>query len=289
MGHPFILTEPESTDLTPYFGLVKCTVLQPYGLYLPVLPYRTQRKLLFPLCKSRIEEELAKPLLERSHHCPHSDAERALTGTWCTPELQEAVDQGYNVLKVHEIWHFPQSSASFFTQYINTFLKIKQEADEWPSDVGEDEAKRQGYIAHYLEHEGVRLGYHAIEKNPAKRALAKLMLNSFRGRFGQQSNKSQVEAISSPAKFYQLLNQDDINIHAIRVVNEEMLEVVYNKIAEASSVQPHINIFIASFTTCHAYLHLYRQALSQLIPEQGLYMDTDSRRPVSSVGRAPVC
>ena len=102
------------------------------------------------------------------------------------------------------------------------------------------------------------------------------MLNSFWGKFGQASNKSQVESISSPAKFHQLLNQDDVHIHAIRVVNEEMLEIVYNKIAEAAPIQPHVNIFIAAFTTAHARLHLYRQALFLLQPQQVLYMDTDS-------------
>lgn len=89
----------------------------------------------------------------------------------------EALTQGYDILKIHEIWHFPQTSTSLFAQYINTFLKLKQEADGWPTPVGTDEAKSQEYIAQYLEHEGVQLQYHAIEKNPAKRALAKLMLS----------------------------------------------------------------------------------------------------------------
>ena len=163
-----------------------------------------------------------------------------------------------------------------FVQYINTFLKVKQEADGWPADVGTDELKRQDYIAAYQQHEGVQLNYAQIEKNPAKRALAKLMLNSFWGKFGQASNKSQVESISSPSKFHRLLNQDDTHIHAIRAVNEEMLEIVYNKIAEAAPIQSHINIFIAAFTTAHARLHLYRQALFLLQPQQVLYMDTDS-------------
>lgn len=276
VGHPVIITQPESVDLSQYFGLVKCTVLAPFGLYLPVLPYRGQGKLLFPLCRSCVEKELIKPFHERCHHCSHSDAERALTGTWCTPELQEALAQGYDIVKVHEVWHFPRTSSSLFTQYINTFLKLKQEADGWPANVGDDEEKRQQYLQDYAAHEGVQLDYNAIEKNPAKRALAKLMLNSFWGKFGQQSNKSQVEVIISPAKFYQLLNDDEVNIHAIRVINEEMLELVYNKITEVAPIQPHINIFVACFTTCHARLHLYRQGLLLLQPQQVLYMDTDS-------------
>ena len=276
IGHPQIITELDSTDLSQYFGLAKVTIVPPFGLYMPVLPYRARGKLLFPLCRSCIEEELAKPLLERSRVCSHTDHERALTGTWTTIKIEEAIDQDYEILKVHEIWHFRQTSSQLFAQYINTFLKLKQEADGWPADVGTDELKRQEYLTNYLEHEGVQLEYQAIEKNPAKRALAKLMLNSFWGKFGQASNKSQVEAIHEPSKFHKLLNDDTAHIHAIRVVNEDMLEVVYNRIAEAAPIQPHINIFVAAFTTAHARLHLYRQALFLLQPQQILYMDTDS-------------
>lgn len=87
------------------------------------------------------------------------------------------------------------------------------------------------------------------------------MLDSFWGKLGQQPNKSRVEAFTSPAKFYQLLQKDDLDLHVIRVVNEEMLEIVYNQIAEAVPVQPHIKIFVACFTRCHTRLKLYREAL----------------------------
>ena len=81
VGHLVILMKPESSDPSPYFGLVKCTILPPYGLYLSVLPYRSQGKLLFPLCKSCVEEELGQPFLRCSHHCSHSEAACALNGT----------------------------------------------------------------------------------------------------------------------------------------------------------------------------------------------------------------
>lgn len=93
-------------------------------------------------------------------------------------------------------------------------------------------------------------------------------------RAGQQQITSRSHLLA--AKFHQLLNDDTTHIHAIRVINEETLEVVYNKIAEASLIQPHIIIFVAAFTTAHARLHLYRQALFLLQPQQILYMDTDS-------------
>lgn len=234
VGHPTIITKPTSTDISSFFGLVSCTIVPPEDLYHPVLPYRTQGKLLFPLCRSCVESQLPRSLLDRSHHCPHSDSEHALTGTWCTPEIEVALAQGYVLLKVHEVWHFSHTSTSLFSQYINTFLKLKQEADGWPTDVGDDEHKRQTCLQQYYAREGVRWEYEHIERNPAKRALAKLMLNSFRGKFGQQANICQVKSITSPAKLYQLLHNDELQLYTIRLINPEMMEVVCYRIGEVA-------------------------------------------------------
>ena len=49
VGHPKIITE-NFEDLSQYEGLVKCKVLPPLGLYIPVLPSKCNGKLLFSLC-----------------------------------------------------------------------------------------------------------------------------------------------------------------------------------------------------------------------------------------------
>lgn len=275
VGHPIVITQPEETDISQYFGLVKCTVLPPYELYHPVLPYRYGGKLTFPLCRSCVETQLPLLLLQRTHHCSHGENDRSLTSTWCTPELQKAVAEGYIIQKVYEVWHFPLQSTDLFKCYVNTFLKIKQEASGWPSQVGEDPLKRQQYVKDYYQREGICLDEANIQKNPGRRSLAKMMLNSFWGKFGQQSNKCQVEAMTSPAKFYKLLRDDSQNIHSVRIVNQEMIEVVHNYQAECDPVQVNVNIFVACFTTCWARLKLYK-ALKYLRPEQTLYFDTDS-------------
>ena len=275
VGHPTIITQPESNDISDYFGLIKCTIEPPYELYHPVLPYRCHNKLIFPLCRTCTETELQRGLHHRNFTCPHTSEERALTGTWCSPELEEALQQGYKILKVHEIWHFSKQSTTLFQDYIDTFLKIKQEASGWPPDVGDDPIKQRQYLLDYAQHEGIELDPTKITFNPGLRSLAKMMLNSFWGKFGQQPNKCQVEAFTSPAKFNELLHNDAKQIHSIRIVNEDMLEVVHNHQDECAQVQININIFIACFTTCWARLKLY-QGLKQLQPEQVLYFDTDS-------------
>ena len=102
VGHPTIITQPQGTDISDCFGLIKCDILPPYQFYHPVLPIRCQGKLIFPLCRTCTETQLKLSLLSRFPDCPHSEEERTLTGTWCTPEIEEALKQGYRLLKVHD-------------------------------------------------------------------------------------------------------------------------------------------------------------------------------------------
>ena len=136
--------------------------------------------------------------------------------------------------------------------------------------------KRQWYVQDYLEEEGIQLDPDKIQRNPGRRSLAKMMLNSFWGKYGQQGNKSQVKAISSPDRLYNLLNDDTRELQTLRVMNDEMIEVVYRHVQDEDPVQVNINVFVACFTTCWAGLKLYQEGLSQLHPEQVLYFDTDS-------------
>ena len=150
IGHPEIHYQPGSTDISDYFGLVQCNILPPYGLYHPVLPHRSGGKLTFPLCRSCAEEEQPKTLTKKSHFCSHSPEERCLVGTWLTPELEEALRQGYVIQYVYEVWHFSNKSNELFTAYIDTFLKIKQEASGWPEWTGNNPDKQQQYVDNVL-------------------------------------------------------------------------------------------------------------------------------------------
>ena len=109
-----------------------------------MLPHRSNGKLKFSLCQTCAENENPSP-------CACSDEDRAMTGTWCTPELQMAMRLGYRVLKIYEVYHWKETTqydpetkeGGLFASYINTFLKFKQEASgppDWvktPDDVQE--------------------------------------------------------------------------------------------------------------------------------------------------------
>ena len=216
---------------------------------------------------------MSKPMLERSCICLHTPAERMLRGTWCTPELEMAVSKGYQLVKIHEVWHFQKRAKGLFKDYVNQWLKIKQESAGYPS-WADTEDKKDQYRRNYLEHQGIELDADKIAKNPGRKATAKLMLNSFWGKFGENLNKPQVQTVSNSADLFTLLYSSVENVERIRLCTKDLLEVVTREPEENQPDNGKRNIFIAAFTTCQARLKLY-EYLDQL-KQQVLYFDTDS-------------
>ena len=130
---------------------------------------------MFPLCKTCADTLNQNP-------CTHTDQERAILGTWCHVELMKAIEKGYQVLEIHEVWHWEETTNELFKDYVNMYLKRKQEASGYPKHCVTDEQK-QRYIDEYYEHEGIRLDPNKIEYNSGLRWLAKLMLNSLWGMY----------------------------------------------------------------------------------------------------------
>ena len=178
VGSPEIL---RGDDIPPSMvGLLKCKILPPRQLFMPVLPYRTADKLLFALCRTCAESR-------HPDSCPHDDPEdRAITGTWVSLEIDKAVEKGYVILDKYEAWVYPETTqynpqtreGGLWAGYVDKFLKLKAEASGYPSHATTEEQKRE-YIQDYLRHEGIQLEPSKIQSNPGLRSLAKLCLNSF--------------------------------------------------------------------------------------------------------------
>ena len=77
-------------------GIIICKVLPPRKLYYPVLSYKSNSKLMFPLCCA-----FADTLNQGK--CTHSDEERCIVGTWVVYEPRKAVEIGYSVMDVFEV------------------------------------------------------------------------------------------------------------------------------------------------------------------------------------------
>jgi len=70
-------------------------------LYHPVLPYRRNKKLIFCLCRTCVEEHNMRG------QCQYfSDAERAISGTWVMDEIRLAVTKCYRIIEFHEVYDY---------------------------------------------------------------------------------------------------------------------------------------------------------------------------------------
>lgn len=69
-------------------------------------------KLIFPLCLKCAENKFAE--------CNYNESERAFTGTWSTVEVAEALEKGYKIVNIYEVWHFEANNNILnFKDYIS--------------------------------------------------------------------------------------------------------------------------------------------------------------------------
>lgn len=268
IGHPRIIRE-DFGELKKFFGFVRAEVYPPRRLYHPVLPHRVKRgKLVFTLCRTCAE------INNQTSECAHDDAARSLTGVWTTFEFQKAIDLGYKIARITEVWHFEQSSTEIFKKYISTFLKDKQEASGFPVGVV-TAADKQQYIHDYALHQGIQLDGAAIQINPGRRSVSKICLNSLWGKFAQRDNLRQTQFVRDEGEFFRIMFSGMYEIKYFDFINDDVALIQYNfRKNNIVPSGPASNVFIACMTTSYARMIMY-EYLEQL-KERVLYTDTDS-------------
>ena len=231
--HPIRILTPKTYDWI-WFGFVYCKILPPRGSYHPVLPCKQKvkqgHKLLFGLCRSCMQTidfkcvhnkkikcnescidkqcnscKSVRKIAEqncnicyrvRNGECFHSDDERCITGFWCTTEVQQAIDIGYFIQDIYEVWHFENTSTELWKGYIQKFLKIKLETSKFQCSETEYREKARKL--------GIEL--EALEYNPGLRFISKICLNSLWGKFGQVPKHRQNKYIDTEVDFYKIIN-----------------------------------------------------------------------------------
>ena len=274
VGIPEVIVAPKSVDIRKYFGLIQCRVRPPRGLYHPCLPLRSNGKLMFPLCRTCANTMNTKG-------CKCSDEKRDLIGTWTTVDMEDALRVGYIVIKVYEVYHFEKRAkyergvegSGLFAEYVNLFLKGKQEASGWPSDDMTDEEKRL-YVEDYARTEGVKLDPENISYNSGKRATNKLLLNSFWGKFGENSNHAISKVVTNTSELFNVMGDHSKTIKNANVFAPDRCFLTLEHSEGFTPEIPHVNVFIAAFTTANARRRLYRTLLG--LGERVIYFDTDS-------------
>ncbi|GAV06102.1 hypothetical protein RvY_16134 [Ramazzottius varieornatus] len=170
---------------------------------------------------------------------------------WCSPEIEAATAHGYTVRKIHEVYHWADSKDELFRPYIDLFYKIKTEASGYPDDC--ETLQRL-----FVEHEGIQFDRDNIKLNPGLRALAKLCLNSFWGRFSMPENRGNTEFLTDPGKFWQRVLSGESKVSSWDLINDDTVQVKYKAAEGFEDQNGTVNVVIAAFSTCYTRLHLLR-------------------------------
>lgn len=276
IGHPSIYVGAECMMLPweTMDGLMKVTVKPPRKLAFPVLPTRMHSKLMFVLCKT-CGQNLYQGV------CEHSDLERQITGTYVIDEVKLAIEKGYEIVDIHEIWEYQitqynptTKTGGIFAGFINLFLKSKTEASGWPKSCQTRE-QQLAFIEEFDKREGVLLDESEIQFNPSLRSMSKIMLNSFWGRFGMRPDLLRTKLVNSGEELRDIILNPRYVVHSVLPINDDNLLINYREKEEARGPNKTTNVVIAAFTTSYARMELYKY-LDFLGDERVYYFDTDS-------------
>lgn len=281
-GHPFIFQNPRDKTPGRFFGLMKCKILPPRGVYLPLLPTRIQvgksgeHKLMFVLCRTCAESQ------NNVSWCSHSDDERCLTGTWATPEVYRAMEEGYVLKKIYWVWDYRCRSDKLFSDFVKTFYKLKTEASGYPSSVVTEEDKVL-YRQRFFEKEGVELDDANIRHDPVLRFIMKMFLNSCWGKWAQNPIKKQTTITHAYSEFLKWVSSDRIKDKEFKLLNPECILLAGKDDSRTVTSNTNGSVVHACFVLAYGRLKLHLDA--KKLGADLMYMDTDSMFFVSRKGR----
>ena len=246
-------------------GFVKCKILPPNDIFFPVLPTRLDDKLMFLLC-----QECGK-LKNHNKECNHLEEKRMLFGMWCLHEIYEALKQGYEIKKSHELIYY-EKKTKIFQEFISKFFVLKTQYSGVKT--GLDRSELSDYL---LSHFGVYVNPADIpmERNEAMRYVMKLILNSLWGKLCQNSNKSSVHFVENAEELASYLYDEKYKNVYFDVLNSHVARVICDFKEEHNHKTNKICVSVGSYITCYSRLKLLK-ALSKLPQESVLYYDTDS-------------
>ena len=171
--------------------------------------------------------------IDRNKECTHSDSERAI---WTTAEMEKALEKGYRIDQIYEVWHFENSSTELRKEYVRKFLKIKQENSKFTCSEEQYRQKARRF--------GIELD--KLEENPGLRFIAKICLNSLWGKFGQNPKVKHSEYIDNERDFYRVILNDKIEQISLSFLNDNMVYASYETKDEFLKVSYNTNIYIAA-------------------------------------------
>ncbi len=281
IGHPIVLEFPDEFDYNHFdMGVMKCTVLPPPNLYAPFLgckvPSEIQSgsyEMIYGLCKSCMFER-------RNDACSHSDEQRAILGTWTLAEIKYACSLGYTVLDITEVWYYMEKTNVLFSDFIVPFM-IKKMCCKTSGLVESGLFTPKGIeVCNYVREISSReLTVNDFVNSPAERNIAKLMMNSFYGKWGQRSIWDECRAFNETQEddCRKLLLNNSVIIKFAEIIKTQHGQIVvvdYEQRLAVGKGDAQKNDHIAAYVT--AYGRIMLNKVVQAVKREAIYTDTDS-------------
>lgn len=247
--------QPQTNIMQTFFGFARVDLDPPNDLYHPVVGYTDPdlQKFIFGL----------RPL-------------KAVVLT--SVELQKALEMGYVLRRVYEVDIYKKSD-NLFRSYIERFYRIKTLCGGWK---GTEEALRD-YSKRYCERLGVVCdapeAYFTLSdfvKNPGLKLVAKLLLNSLWGKFGQRYHLQSYVGITTHAEFVRYIDRERRGeVHTTAVYPQSNhLSITCRDKSQDKERMDKTYAPVAAFVTAYGRLALYEGL--QRMGERVVYYDTDS-------------
>ena len=290
-------------------GMICCDILPKNDLFIPLLPIRVDKTIFFSLCRTCSENHQhlsIKTFEQHSEDCPyfqealpksaagdsffrsvqtctHTEDERELRFCWTIVEVKKALELGYQLNRVHEIYAFEKIRKDLFRDFVHQFYRIKLAASPWPIDIQSPDMQER-YINEINQKMGVNMQVQDIQPNPGKRTMAKLLLNASYGKMGEQDhNKTSI--ISEPNEFQRMCTNPHIEILGYENITEDVTLLRHKPKenqtpAHDNKIKLHysrnnclpIACHITSLARLEMYEHFERLEDQRLL----VYSDTDS-------------
>lgn len=241
-------SQPSPHKLATFFGFIECDIQPKEFMFHPLIGRFHQQKLYMDL---------------------HPHKRCVLT----SPEFQMAISErgGYECTRVYRIDEY-EKSTDLFRPFIQNWLKLKIISSNPPTQSADEPAF--AVYAHELERRtGISVTWDEFKPNPSLRTLAKLVLNSLWGKFGQRSNLVECQVMRTANDVYKFHSERQMGLVTPKD-SRPLGEVAYMQRFVRNKKWNKKNVAIAAFVTAQARLRLW-DILEQL-DDRVLYHDTDS-------------
>ncbi len=225
-------------------GLMQVCMEPPTYTQFPCLIFRnSSERALAGLCYTCIMEE-------NESVCAHRPPNRRLTSTWTVIEIEYALQQGYKLLKIFEVYAYAKSQP-ILSSYFRFCGSLKIKNSGLPSGI-QDKYQYCSNINQQMNLLGpLRVTPGNCNKSDIRRQVCKSMMNEAIGKFSSYNRPKQSDFACTSKELAKLLDDKKFLVEQVFPINENVMQVVRKKVNSVRSTN------VRSCSIIHAYLTAY--------------------------------